>query len=345
MSIYEVIDSKVIDYGEVIVCLFEHCNLQCSFCPQDHDSMIGVSKEKILGKIPTIVKWINDNKRSTQFKLHLMGGELFQDVWINQKFLDVYQELIDTVRKEVDPNKDLYFNFVTNLVFDKTDDVMSFLNRNNLKVSISYDSKGRFNKSQLQTFKRNVEMFKDKIEMVSLVLTLQNMNAVIAGDEYFDYLYNNFPCDWDSFLPSVQSSETMMPKESDLLKFYKHLVDNYPKCMNMEHFTTDEYQKKMTCTRGNNFTIMHDDSIPKGCSGTILLKDKTTKNLASDQIVVQFFKTYNCFECEYFKKCPFTCFIKNDYNKLQRDVGECVFKLTFDHVKNAKQNNSNTQKT
>lgn len=342
-EIYSVIENKVIDHAEVIVCLFEHCNLSCVFCPQDHDSMIGASKEKILGKSANIVKWINNNTRSTDVRLHVMGGELFQDVWINENFLDVYQELIDTITKEVDPNKNLIFNFVTNLVFDETEKVLKFLNNNNLKISVSYDSKGRFNKSQLRTFKRNVEIFKDKIQMISLVSTLQNMQAVINGDEYFDYLYNTFPCDWDSFLPSVESSEHMMPKESDLLKFYKHLVDHYPNCTNVEHFTTDEHQKKMTCTRGNNFTILHDDSIPKGCSGTVLLKDKSTKDLASDQIVIQFFKTYNCFECEYFKKCPFTCFIKSDYNKLQRDVGECVFKLTFDHVNNAKQNNSVSQ--
>jgi hypothetical protein len=337
MSIYEVIDSKVVDHGEVIVCLFEYCNLQCSFCPQDHKSLVGVSREKILGKVPAIVKWINENTRSKCFRIHIMGGELFQDELIVQGYIDIYQELINSIREKISTDKDLIFNFVSNLVFDKTDDVLDFLTKNNLKISVSYDSKGRFNKRQLETFKHNVELFREKIEMISIVMTLQNMEAVMAGDDYFDYLYSNFPCDWDSFLPAVIGSETLMPKESDLLKFYKHLVDYYPNCMNVEYFTTSEYSKKMTCTRGNNFTIMHDDTIPKGCSGSVLMKENSTKDMASDQIVINFFKTYNCFECEYFKKCPFTCFIKNDYNKLQRDVNECVFKLTFDHVNARKQ--------
>lgn len=342
MSIYEVIDSKVIDYGEVIVCLFENCNMSCGFCPQDHNSMVGVSKEAVMGKVPRIVSWINSNTRSKYFKLHIMGGELFQDQLISAGFLEIYQEMIDEIRSQVPTDKELVFNFVTNLVFDRTDDVLGFLNKNDLKVSTSYDSKGRFNKLQLDTFKRNVEIFKDRIEMVSLVMTLQNIEAVMAGDEYFGYLYSQFPCDWDSFLPSVKSSEYISPKESDLLKFYKYLIDNYPECMNVEHFTSPEQQKKMTCTRGNNFTILHDDSVPKGCSGTILLKDKTTQDLASDQIVIQFFKTYNCFECEYFKKCPFTCFVKNDYNKIQRDVGDCIFKLTFDYANSARPSNTSS---
>lgn len=331
-SIYDVIDSKVIRYGEVIVCLFEYCNMTCSFCPQDHKSMIGVSREKILGKIPRIVDWINNNKRSTYFKLHIMGGELFQDNLISQGYLDIYQEFMELVRQQVVPEKHLVFNFVTNLVFDQTDKVMEFLVKNDLKVSTSYDSKGRFNKSQLEVFKRNIEIFKDRIEMVALVLTRQNIDAIEKGDPYFDYLYSTFACDWDSFLPSVAGSPTMMPRESDMLRFYKLLVDKYPDCLNIEHFTTDQQQKRMTCTRGNNFTILHDDSEPRGCSGTVLVKEKTNRDLSSDEIVTDFFKKYNCFECEYFKKCPFTCFVKNDYNKIVRDVDDCVFKLTFRYV-------------
>jgi len=333
MSIYDVINDKVIDYGEVIVCLFEHCNIRCSFCPQDHESLVGTTREEILAKIPRIVEWINNNTRSKYFKLHIMGGELFDDVWIESGLIDVYQELIDQIRDRVVPEKDLVFNFITNLVFDHTEPVKQFLDKNNLKVSISYDSSGRFNKSQLLTFKRNVETFKPYIEMVSLVLTKQNIKSVLAGDGYFDYLYNTFPCDWDSFLPSVKASKAMMPKESELLAFYKHLVDNYPRCFNVEHFVSDSTSNKMACTRGNNFTVLHDDSEPKGCSGSILLKEGKTNNLSSGEVVINFFKQYNCFECEYFSRCPFTCFVKNDYKHIERDVKECVFKLTFDHVK------------
>ena len=123
-----------------------------------------------------------------------------------------------------------------------------------------------------------------------------------------------------------------MPKESDLLKFYKHLVDNYPSCLNISYFTEDSRENKMSCTRGNSYTVMYDGTNPVGCSGSVLLRDSSTKNLGSTIIIQKFFDQYNCFECEYFKKCPFTCFIKNDYNKIVRDVGECVFKETFKYV-------------
>jgi len=329
---YELIDKKIIDYAELVICLFDHCNLKCVFCPQDHTNTQGASEKEILSKVPGIVEWINNNKRSTYFKLHIMGGEIFQDIWIQEEFLSIYQRFIDKIKSKVDTEKTLVFNFVTNLVFFETKKVSDFLEKNNLKISVSYDPHGRFTNTQFDIFKNNIEIFKDKIEMISLVMTKQNIEAVIKGDSYFDYLYNNFRCDWDSFLPSISISETLMPKESDLLKFYKHLVDNYPLCLNISYFTENSRENRMSCTRGNSYTVMYDGTNPAGCSGSVLLRDSSTKNLGSTIIIQKFFDQYNCFECEYFKKCPFTCFIKNDYKKIVRDVGECVFKETFKYV-------------
>ena len=165
------------------------------------------------------------------------------------------------------------------------------------------------------------------------------MQAVIDGDEYFDYLYNNFTTDWDSLIPAIaEVNERLMPKESEMLAFYKHLVDHYPKCLNIRYFTEPSQENRMSCTRGNNFTVLPDGNIPKGCSGSVLLKESTSKEIWSPVIVQRFFEQYNCFECEYFKRCSFTCFIKNDYKKIERDLGECVFKETYKYVesKNSK---------
>lgn len=330
---YKLIDKKVIDYGEVIVCLFDHCNLNCVFCPQNHDNTQGASREEILSKVPKIVEWINNNERSTYYKLHIMGGELFQDCWIEQGFLDIYQEFMNSIKQNVKSDYELIFNFVTNLVFENYQPVLDFAKRNNLKFSISYDPHGRFNEKTLDIFKKNVEIFKDNIEMVSVVLTKQNMEAVIKGDEYFDYLYKNFVVDWDSLIPvNEKINEKLMPKESEMLTFYKHLVDYYPECLNITYFTKPSQHNRMPCTRGNNFTILYDNSVPKGCSGSILIRENTTKETWTPIILQKFFDQNQCFQCEYFERCSFTCFIKNDYKKLVRDVNDCVFKLTYKYV-------------
>lgn len=333
--LYDLIDRKVIDYAELVVNLFDHCNMRCSFCPQNHESTEGASREMIMSKVPGIVNWINTNSRSKYFKIHIMGGELFQDCWIDEGFLKIYKEFIDEIKYRVSLDRKVIFNFVTNLVFDNQQAVREFLWVNNLKISISYDLKGRFTGDQKETFKKNIEFFNSFIEMISLVQTKQNITALINGeDPYYDYLYSKFTMDWDSYLPSTKTAEKMMPKESELLAFYKLLVDKYPKCLNVQHFTSNSHENKMTCTRGNSYTVMYDNSNPVGCSGSILLREGNTEDLGSTEILENFFEKYNCFECEYFSRCPFTCFIKADYSKIEHDIDGCVFKHTFDHVKN-----------
>ena len=333
--LYDLIDQKIITYDELVVNLFDHCNMKCVFCPQDHNSTEGASRELIMSKVPSIVNWINTNSRSKYFKVHIMGGELFQDYWIDQGFLKIYKEFIDAINYKVSLDRQVVFNFVTNLVFNNQQAIREFLLTNDLKVSVSYDLKGRFTGDQKEIFKQNIEFFQDMIEMISLVATKQNIQSLLyREDSYFDYLYSKFTMDWDSYLPSVKIAEKMMPKESELLAFYKRLVDEYPKCLNVQHFLNGKYENKMSCTRGNSYTVLFDNSNPAGCSGSVLLRDGNTKDLGSTKIMENFFEKYNCFECEYYKQCSFTCFIRADYSKIEQDIDGCVFKHTFDYVKN-----------
>lgn len=333
--IYQVISSKVIDWAELVIILFEHCNLKCIMCPQDHDSFENTSRKDILSKADIAAAWINDNN-SKSFRLHIMGGEVFEDRFVSDNYLDIYQEFISTVKsKVIDKEKELVFNFVTNLVFTKKEEVYKFLEKNNLKISTSYDSSGRFSKKDLELFKQNIEYFEDRIEMVSCVMTAPSMKAVVNGDTYFDYLYNKFSIDFDSLWPTGEDNinRFLMPTESEALEFYKHLVDNYPKCLNVEHFVTDKPTMKMTCTRGNNTTILQDNTVPKGCSGSAYVVDRKTSDDDVSEVMTNFFEKYDCFTCEFFSRCPFTCFIKADYKYIEDDLNDCVFRKTFQHVK------------
>lgn len=333
MYVYELIEKKIIDYAEIVIVLFENCNLRCVMCPQDHESLDYMSEETILSKVDYIVSWINNND-SKYVKLHIMGGEIFQDFLIEQNFLNFYQKFMDSiVDGVVDKNKNVNFNFVTNLVFSKYEPILKFLEKNNLAISTSYDSSGRFNEPDLTLFKKNIEIFKEKISMISCIMTAQSIKSV-KTDQYFSYLYENFLIDWDSLWPSKYDklNRMLMPKESELFEFYKWLIDNYPKCLNVEHFTTKEKVMKMTCTRGNNTTILQDNRVPKGCSGSAFVQDRKTSDEDVNEVVLNFFKSYNCFECKFFSKCPFTCFVKQDYKYIEHDLGDCVFKKTFEYV-------------
>lgn len=332
--IYELIDQKVIDYAEIVVILFENCNLKCVFCPQAHDSNENTSRESILSKVDYISNWINNNNKTKYFKLHIMGGEVFQDKYILDGHLDIYNEFIKQVRANVtDKDKDIVFNFVSNLVFENAQPVLEFLEQDNVILSTSYDSSGRFSPNEFEIYKRNIEIFKEHLAMVSCVLTAQSMKSV-QQDKYFKHLYDNFVIDWDSLWPTQEDklNRIMMPSERETYEFYKFLIDNYPKCLNIEHFVTQTPVMKMTCTRGNNTTILQDNTVPKGCSGAAYVVDRKTKDDDVGEVMMNFFKTYDCFSCEYFYRCPFTCFIKQDYKYIEHDLGECAFKKTFQYA-------------
>lgn len=340
ITLYRIIKDKINKHAEIIVILFEHCNLRCSMCPQDHETLENTSRENILSKTGYIIDWINNNDTTNYFKLHIMGGEVFENYFLEKSYLEIYQEFIDKIKLGVvDKEKEIVFNFVTNLVFDHSDLVLEFLEKNNLMISTSYDTVGRFSPKNLLSFKKNIEKFKNKISMISCVMTAPSMRSVTKGDSYFDYLYQNFTIDWDSLWPTqdTKTNKFLMPKESETLEFYKCLIDKYPKCLNVEHFVSKKPVMKMTCTRGNNTTILQDNSIPVGCSGTSYIKDRKTSDEDITKVMTNFFEKYNCFQCEYFQKCPFTCFIKKDYKFIEDDLNECVFKMTFKYVEEKKQ--------
>lgn len=326
--IYNVIEEKIIDYAEIVVILFDHCNLNCVFCPQDHKDDSTATYESIMSKSYSVFNWINNNNRTSYFKVHIMGGELFQDRFVDRKFLEIYQSFINAIIQNTTASKTIVPNFVTNLVFNRVEEVYNFIDMNNLKISISYDIKGRFNKDQRDLFEKNVEYFKDKIEMVSIQMTKQNINAFLEGDSYFDYLYDNFGIDWDSFIPTkeISISPSLMPSESDKLKLYKLLINKYPKCYNIEHFVNKKENNKMTCTRGNNLTILKTGKIPKGCSSTPFIEDSDLN------VVENWLSRHNCFSCEYYRRCPLTCFISANYKHTVRDLDTCYLKEAFKYA-------------
>lgn len=329
---YSLIKDKIVSHAEVVVLLFESCNLACVFCPQNHNSEVGASREAILSKVDGIVNYINTNKSNTIY-MHIMGGELFQDKWIEQGFLDYYSEFIDQIKQRADPSKELVFNFVTNLVYERIDDVIAFCDKHSLKMSVSYDMNGRFNQPQLELFKQNIEKFDPYIRLISLVITKQNIQSLARGDDYYEYLYSKYLCSWDKLLPSNGFNEHLMPKESELLQFYKILADKYPLCTNMESFTSPS-ANTMTCTRGNSYTVLADGSIPKGCSGSVLINDARgpKEELGTTIIMQQFMSEKDCWHCDYYSKCSFSCFINNEYKNMDRDIEGCVFKEVFKYI-------------
>jgi hypothetical protein len=262
-----------------------------------------------------------------------MGGELFQDELIDNNFLNYFSEFIETLESQKPSDKKISYNFITNLIFTKTDDILNFLKKYNLKIAISYDPVARFNKTQLLQFKKNIDIFKPFIRVVSSVMTKQNIQHIMNGDDYFDYLYNNFTIHFDHLLVGDEKFDYMMPTEKNVYDFYCFLLDNYPKCLNVLQFLEKNYKTtKMSCTRGNSYTIFADNSIPIGCSGSVVLKHNKTAENWSTKIIDNFLIENECLTCKYYSRCNLTCFVNNDYSKLVKDINGCTYKKVFEYA-------------
>lgn len=332
--LYKVIKSKIPEYAEIVVNFFDHCNLRCVFCPQEHEDLVGATRQEILSKVDLVVQFMHNNP-SPDFHIHAMGGELFQDQFIEQGFLDIYQEFVDEVKRRAPEGRGIVFRFISNLVFEHTQPVHEFITRNDLDLAISYDPVGRFNVKDFEVFRRNVETFKDVIRVVSLTMTRQSMATILAGkDPYYDYLYSLFPCDWDYLLVAKKELNVLMPTEKELFEFLKHLIDFYPNCINIEQYTKQDngLSQKTACTRGNNFTVFSDNSIPSGCSGAVIMRDTIAKDDGDSEVVEKFISQRDCLGCEYYRRCTFTCFVSNEYSDMVRDLGSCVYKELFKYV-------------
>ena len=334
MSVQELIASKVPDYAEIEIFFFEHCNLRCVHCFQDHDSTLGMGKIQILEKVKIIEDFFKKTSK-TSVILNIMGGELFQDHLMDE-YLPVYTKFIEEVKAAaIAHNKSPMFNFVTNLLTTKHEMFNEWLKEHQLKLSVSYDLSGRFNVDQLSRFKENVEIYRDYINTICLVATKQNIKLLLEQrDTYYDYLYNNFDCYWDQLTPGPTVPTDLVPSEKQYLDFMLFLVDNYPECANLEAFVNKRQHNKMSCPSLNKLLIEADNST----SSCRIQQHKKTNDFISpasdtnDFIIEKWLDDKNCFMCEYFSRCPFSCFVRNDWARLVRDFDGCIYKETFKYV-------------
>ncbi len=332
--IEQLLKNKIPEYAEIEIFFFEHCNLRCVHCFQNHESVIGMNEDSIMGKISLIETFFNKTQKEN-VTLNIMGGELFQD-HIMEDFLPIYSKFIDSVNElSKKYHKIVKYNFVTNLLTSKNELFLNWLNHHNLKLSVSYDLSGRFNASQLETFKRNIEIYKEYISIICLVATKTNIELLIdRKDDYYEYLYKNFTCYWDQLTPGPTVPTELVPSESLYLKFLLYLVDNYPLCSNLESFVNKKTQNKMSCPSLNKLLIQSNNETSscriiehKKSNDFITIVDKT-----NDAIIENWIMEKGCLSCEYFQRCPFSCFVRNDWKRLKRDFDGCIYKETFRYI-------------
>jgi radical SAM protein with 4Fe4S-binding SPASM domain len=321
--------------GEIIVTLFELCDLNCVFCNQDHNSIVGM--ESIVKKSDTVIeviKHLQITKSKTEFTVNFMGGEIFSDKVPDAVFED-YKVLANTLH-DYSKSSGLKIDlcFVTNFVWTKKQRVIDLLAATHADLGTSYDPAGRFNPETFEIYKQNVVEFKNYIKLVNVVLTKQNIDKFLKEQTpFFDYIYENFDVYFDHYTPE-KNVNVVLPKDVDLKAMTLYMYNNWPNAYPYKNYSL-KVKKNMTCM--DTYTIMPDGRYGK-CD--ILLSSslpektipiKFIKVETKSQLEEKWFADYNCLECDQFYRCSLGCFLSNHINS-SRTQENCWLKEVYDYI-------------
>lgn len=324
---YELITStgKRSVLGEIIVTLFEFCDMNCKFCNQDHASVVGMDNiRQKLHDIKDSISQLESIGKNT-FEVHIMGGEVFSD-FVPDSCFDDYRYLYEELTSWRD---NIEVSFTTNFVWKNTKRVEDLLRDcPDLLLMSSYDPSGRFSKENHQIFMENVKAFSNsgRLKSFNVIMTKPNMRKIMSKeDPSFDYIYDNFPIYFDYYTPE-KNAIMMSPNDIELREFMKFMVDVYPECGPFNKFLDKSSVNRMSCM--DTHTIM-----PTGKSGycTILLDGDSDNYIPKKEMEESWFKDYNCLVCPHYKRCTFGCFLSNHLSSF-RTQEECWLSEVYDYV-------------
>jgi radical SAM protein with 4Fe4S-binding SPASM domain len=341
MNISIIDKSKENQKGELIVILFEKCNLACQMCYQNHTDDTGI--DTVLDKFSTVVSAINSlkSKGKTSTTVNFMGGELFADDVSDSVFED-YKILIHKIQ---DYSKSIDFptvmHIASNMVWTKTNRVKDLLDTTGVNLAASYDPSGRFNSDTFEVFKKNLIEFNPYIKQVGTVMTNPSMKKFQSNNvPFFDYIYNNFEVVFDHYTPQGgdfyidprrQISNVLMPTDVELRDFHKFMIENWPNCYPFKDMHSKEHQP-MSCM--STITINPSTAIDS-CATYDVKQEPAIQvitffgNLSKHKN--QWVDDYDCLSCEHMPRCSFGCFI-NHHTKDLRTQEACWLKEVYDFV-------------
>ncbi len=323
---------------EQFIYLFEECNLNCSFCWQDHDSKVG--QNDIMGRAIDIIKTM-DLYPDRPHLINLMGGELFHDGISDDLFDDYYALCEQIIQHAALNNITINITFVTNLVYNDIQRVINLVFRlrnlnENVALTTSYDPVGRFNKSNRQLFLNNVatilDIDKSLISNVSVVMTLPNIEYLMTNKDLdLIWLYCNCKLYFDYYSPN-QTSQFHTPKESDMLKFFKWAAFYFPNAGPIQTWTINAVNPT-SCIRS---AIIGPNGNQGRCCSLLDNFPKEDKNLIpifnitdNNDLEYHYMQQKGCLSCEYLSKCTMGCFLIHTH-ELCNDMGsECIYKIIF----------------
>ena len=331
----EILKSKLNDSSEIEHHLFEKCNLNCSFCGQDHDSEVGM--ESIVQKAIQTIQFI-EKSDIDKHTVNVMGGEIFNDL-IPDSVFDDYYKFYDMLRDyEKETGIEIHINFVTNLIFSKNIEnvkkLMQYTDPSRVKISTSYDFAGRgLDINRTMIFKRNIELFKDRIGVIGFVLSKPSIRRFLEDKDNFfkNTLYPNFPLYFDWYVPE-KSSDKMLPSEQEMLDALLFTARNYPNISPVKELLNNN-KNTLTCYSLNKTTIL-----PDGKEVKCRYMEYDSSSFVSDidyssnsNIIQSHIDRNGCLSCKWFERCSMRCFVQADWKSLER-LPDCMMRMFFNEI-------------
>lgn len=335
---------------EYTIHLFEKCNLECSFCWQDHRARDGI--ESVIERAIQITELL-DQEPARHVTFNVMGGEVFDDSIFNDRLQLDYIQFAQIINDHAESlGKQVRIVFVSNLVTHQPQRVRRLIEviRNDgidCRLSTSYDSKGRFKPQQLALFKENVSALADLIDGVSMLMTLPVMRSIQSGkDEYFDLLYKayGFEIYFDYYTPTTgwvdtplsgtTLAESIAPSDVELLKFFEFMLEHYPRTQPFKGWLENS-SNPLSC---RDTKLLLADGTVCGCgqlhkTSTSIIQFYQGPIHDRDNIAIQdnFVTRQGCASCEHFDRCQLGCFMQQDYLDRER-LSECLYRLIFNKI-------------
>lgn len=335
---------KAPDYTEIEISFFELCNMHCRFCWQDNYNPTGITS--IAEKANIVIDYLKSHhdKLQPNIQVHMLGGELFQD---DVDYYNQYLEFVLSIKEYCDqtlPEKNLQFVFLTNINFQKFETQVHLhifieqmkLENVNFILTTSWDPTGRPLKGDIDTkFHKNITTFKEYLSEITFVLTRPTIKRLLQGNTaYLDLLVEQgFNIDYDYYMPTKEVND-MMPSDRELLEVITMLKARYPGMNKVKAWTekTDS-PGKLTCASLNKITILPDGTLTNCRHLNYDQSDFDSKitNEANADMILNYVTKRECLSCEYFYKCPMSCFVMSDHKKFleQKELDECFYKILF----------------
>ena len=331
-----VLKNKVPNSTEVELHLFEFCNLSCSFCGQDHKSTEGMNT--IPEKAYQVIDFMQNSGMNSHI-VNIMGGEIFNDL-VSDEIFDSYWEFYTIINSWCLENKHaVRFNWVTNLIFQKSKRIFDFITKmrsvsNNSYISTSYDFAGRgFDLNRTFQYENNLKLFQEWITVIGFVMTKPAIKKILnKKDKFFtDHLYKNYTLYFDYYVPEL-SADKMMPSEQEMLDCMIFIAKNYPEIYPIKDLIENE-RNKMTCYSMNKTTIL-----PSGREVKCRYMDyepiqfiNKIDYTSNSNIIESHLERNKCLGCKWFDRCSFRCFVQADWAKLER-LNDCLFREFFNRM-------------